>query len=348
MDIVFDKSKELDTEIANTVQKINLLVSEDSLIIPVFTDMHLNNTQGTSFRLLLQSLKSLHSQTPFHAVISLGDNLSMLGRDTHASNEMIAELLEDILNQISDAAQVPCYYINGNHDGIGTDFFTEDFWAAVVNDKYDCGMAKRNENSAYFYVDYDKSGVRLIFLSMPCGSDLDAAYPTPLWKFGDTQLKWLEETALSTAGDRDIVIFSHVPIYYSHIGDPSLTLKVWDGHKETASYIEDLYGRAEDQEEIENILLSYSARNPHSRIAACIYGHTHADSFLAPLETAELKQHNLPYYQVEISCLDTKRNKTLYTDTSLGIAFDILVLTPSEKKLTMVRFGDGKDREIRY
>ena len=332
----------------DTVQKIADIASDDSLVIPVFTDMHISDIHEHTFQLLLQSLKAICSQVMLDAVISLGDHLSMLGRDFHVSNETVAALLREIFDQISDITQVPCYHINGNHDGIGTDFFTEEFWYSIVMKKYDCGMAKREGNSAYFYVDHDKADVRLIFLSMPCGSDLDTEFPTPLWKFGEKQLKWLKETALPTAGERDIVLFSHVPIYYSHSGDPTLKLTVWDGIRETESYIEDLYGRVEDQAAIEDILFSYAEGNPGSRIAACIYGHNHEDSFLAPKETRESKQHNLPYYQVEISSLNTKNNVALRKNAKIGIAFDIVVLTPSERKLSFVRFGDGQNREINY
>lgn len=139
-----------------------------------------------------------------------------------------------------------------------------------------------------------------------------------------------------------------MPIYYRYFGNPNATLNVWTGHEEACSYIEDLCGRIEDQAEIENILLTHSARNPHSSVAACIYGHTHIDSFLAPLETTEFQQHKLPFYQIEITCLDTKRNIALRKTNKLGIAFDILVLTPSKRRLTLIRFGDGTDREFYY
>ena len=63
------------------------------------------------------------------AVVSLGDNLSMLGRNIHASNEMIKDLLTGIFDRVSVACDVPLYPVHGNHDGIGTDFFSAEFWA---------------------------------------------------------------------------------------------------------------------------------------------------------------------------------------------------------------------------
>ena len=224
-------------------------------------------------------------------------------------------------------------------------------------------MAHREEGSAYFYADYEKQGIRIISLSVPCGSDMEAEYPTPLWRFGDRQLKWLAEKALDTPGGWDVLVLCHVPFYSCYRGDMTTKLSVWTGDREAESYISALSGWIEDRQEAEEILRAYhegvvycnEEKDIHgnyteksAHIIACLSGHIHKDRLFAPGEQKGNDQNRLVCPQAAITSAKSSYNKETREKAEFGIAFDVLVLTPSEKCLSLIRFGDGEDRRIYY
>ncbi|MBO5197872.1 MAG: metallophosphoesterase [Lachnospiraceae bacterium] len=352
-------------EVEDTAAKLQALAEADSLIIPIYTDLHTSSLKGESFRLLIQGLKEISAIRKPNAVISLGDNLSMLGRTEHASNARIRELLTGIFDQTADAVgDVPCYILHGNHDGLGTDFFDREFWYSIVGNHYDNQKARREGHSAYFYVDEQKSHSRLIFLSLPSGSDVEAELPTPLWEFGDIQLKWLAETALNPESMQEIqniILFCHVPFTTpSESGVMTAKLGVWTGVRAAESYIKALCGWISDREEAEKILKAYAShtayheekRNIHADytaakapLIACISGHNHNDRVILPGQQNGTHPNHLPCPQILIGGADPRVNPELREQIQIGVSMDILIFTPSKGRLSLIRLGDGEDRE---
>ena len=336
----------------------------DSLIFPIFTDPHTHTLTEDGMTSLFAALSSLADAVPSDGVLALGDNLAMLGREHHAANDEIAGLLTGIFDRCADTFSCPVYPINGNHDGIGTDFFKPDFWYRVSRG-YDKGTAVREGESAYYYVDFP--GVRMVCLSLPSDSDLTAAHPTPMWEYGEAQLRWLAHTAL--ACDCPVLLVMHVPFYYEYVGDPKPMLGTWNGERATESTIAALSGWIADRAVAEAIFAAFqnhtaydnaalgihmAPSGEHACLIAALSGHMHNDSFWLPGEEkitgdAETGGKNaLPCAQFVTASSNPAINPDLRGRETVPATIDIAVVTPSERAITLVRFGDGDDRAWRW
>lgn len=316
-------------EIISVKNRIASVRKEDSLVFPLFSDLHTDGVDSQETLNLLDVLSLISKQISPNAVIDLGDNTSMLGRNCHITNQQLIEVLTKLFDAIHSAADVPLFLVNGNHDAIGTDFFKPAIWNQIIRNKYDGGMAKTHPHGSYYYVDYEKAKLRMVFLSVPYESNLNAANPTPVWAFGEEQLKWLQDVALDTANR--VILFSHVPLYYRYRGDMNSMLDVWDGEKTAKSYICDLCGWIDDAKDAAAII------EKRGNVVACFSGHTHEDSFWLPYER---RGEDINY----LSCCQVVTTRAVQKKSR--IAIDILVWNPTEREIHIVRFGDGEDRKI--
>ena len=246
--------KKLSGEVYSAKKKIEKLRKEDTLVFPVFTDLHTESVDHEYAKKLIGALKLITGEIETDAVINLGDNPSMLGRDKHITNSELKKFFETMLSEIYEASGCPIINVHGNHDAVGTDFFKADFWNDITKGKFGNCDAKYGEGS-YYYVDFEKADTRLVALSMPYDSDLEAEHPTPLWAFGKAQLEWLKTIALDT--EKDIIILCHAPLYYYHVGDEDRFLGVWTGENTAESSIASLCGWIEDCDEAAEIINSY-------------------------------------------------------------------------------------------
>ncbi len=319
-------------------EKIKNLKTEDSLIFPIFTDLHTEDVDHEYIKRLIPALELITEMVDYDAIINLGDNFSMLGRNIHITNDELKARFERVFSAIYDATKHPMINANGNHDAIGTDFFKPDFWNSIVKGKYGNTFSVYGDEGSYYYIDYEKANTRLIALSLPYDSDLESEMPTPLWGFGKSQLKWLEETVLNT--DKYVIILSHVPFFYKYTGDMESTLGVWTGDEAKISYISALCGWIEDLDEAVAIIDKFN--NHTKRLIACLSGHMHSDSLWLPREEKCGEKNPLPCHQVVTTAACSTENFEL----KIGISIDIAVWTPSKRELHMIRIGDGEDRKI--
>ena len=191
---------------------------------------------------------------------------------------------------------------------------------------------------SYYYVDFDKADTRIVALSVPSDSDIEAEYPTPVWGFGKAQLAWLERTALAT--DKHVILLIHVPFYDEYRGDMAATLPVFTGEREAVSYISALCGWIDDVEEAAAIVNRFAERT--GKLVGCFSGHTHADSLRGGLE--ELDGYKNPLICPQVVTRSFWRAK--HGADECPFAMDVLVWTASERRLELVRIGDGEDRRI--
>ncbi len=325
--------------ISRAEKKISEIRKQDSLVFSIFTDLHTVDAEHEYMDRLIYALKLITDKIEYDAVIDLGDNFAMLGRDLHISNEELRARFKRIFSAIYSATNHPIINVNGNHDAIGTDFFKADFWNDIVKGKYGNTSAVYGDSGSYYYVDYEKANTRLVILSLPYDSDIESEMPTPLWKFGKCQLDWLKNSALSTT--KDVIILSHVPFYYRYTGNKEETLPVWDGKNSKKSYIAALCGEIGDLDEAISIVNEYYNRD-NTRLVACLSGHTHEDSLRLPGEQKDEYKNPLPCCQI------VTESTVLFNgnDREIGLSLDIAVWNPSEGKLYMIRVGDGEDRDI--
>ncbi len=319
--------------IENAVSKIESLRKADTLVFPVFTDLHTMDAQHEFSEKLIYTVEKLCRSTHVDGIINLGDTFAMLGRMIQIPNDELAGRFEELFTKIHKASSCPLINVNGNHDAIGTDFFKPDFWNAVVKGKYGNDKAVYSSDGSYYYIDFDKAPVRLVTVSLPHESDLEEENPTPIWSFGEKQLDWLEKTALDT--NRPVVILSHVPFYANvYHGNPETMLEVWNGKRRAMSYVSALCGWIDDIDRATQILEVFSKKG---KLVAIFSGHTHRDSFWEPYEVNGKYTNPAPCKQVVTG--------STFIDTKI-IKMDIIVYTPSEDKLDIIRLGDGEDRRV--
>lgn len=320
-------------EIDSVISRVNSVRKTNSLIFPMFSDLHVDSVDSPEAVKLLDALSVICSELQPTAIIDLGDNLSMLGRKHHVSNLQVSRILIDLFDAMHKITNCPLFLVNGNHDAVGTDFFKPDLWNQIIRGKYDNTLARVDEHGSYYYVDYPDAKLRMVYLSIPHESDLAAANPTPLWSFGSEQLKWLKEVALDTPDS--ILLFSHVPFYYRYRGDKTRIYEVWDGEKTAQTYVDALCGWIDDAEEAANIIAQ------RGNVIACFSGHTHADSFWRPYERRGEDMNYLP-------CCQFVTTHAAHNSQAgaLGVAIDILVWNPDERDVHLIRFGDGEDRKL--
>lgn len=324
-------NKELVDEIAAVSQRIKAVAKENALIFPLFSDLHVDGVTAEEAEALLCALCVIGSTMNPTAVIDLGDNLSMLGRKHHITNSQLSRILKDLFDAMRSAAGCPLFLVNGNHDAVGTDFFKPYLWNSIVHDQYDDKKAVKEQDSSYYYVDYEQADLRMVFLSVPYESDLSAVHPTPLWAFGPTQLEWLKHDALNT--DRSVLLFSHVPFFYCYRGDKTRIYEVWDGDNIKTTYVDALCGWIDDAREAAAIVAE------RGNVLACFSGHTHEDSLWEPYQRRGEDENYLP-------CRQVVTTHAAHHQNAVGVAVDILVWNPNEKKVHLIRFGQGEDRQI--
>lgn len=334
--------KELNQSVLRAKEKIEALRKEDSLVFPIFTDLHTNDAECDWTLKLCEALKMITREIKCDMVVNLGDNTGMLGRRDHITNSDLNKVLCGILDGIYASVNCPLVTVNGNHDAIGTDFFKADFWNKIVKNKYGNESAVYDDEGSYYYLDFDKANTRFVVLSVPSDSCLEAEHPTPLWAFGEKQLKWLEEKALDVKGN--VIILLHVPFYYKDVTYKDEVMEVWNGEKTAMSYITDLCGRIEDVGKAVEIINEFNGRHDIN-LVACFSGHTHEDSLWSPKEEKNISGHGfvnpLPCVQiVTVGTFIPAKNHEEF-----GISIDIAVWTPSQNELNIIRVGDGQDRK---
>lgn len=354
-------------EAKKVAERVETLRREDSLVFPIFTDPHLHTTEEPSAVWLFAALEALGRTLRSDGVLALGDNLGMLGRERHAGTDEISALIREILDRAASAQTCPLYPVNGNHDGIGTDFFDAELWYSISGERYDACTARREGHSAYYFVDFPRSRVRMIVLSLPSGSDLNGEHPTPDWKYGDAQLRWLANTALDTA--YSVLLVGHVPLFYTCSERVQGSLHVFDGEKGCETSIRALCGWIEDRPTARAIFEAFAehraftdaekgirlkASAPEASLLCCLSGHNHGDELWRPFETREATSmedtavwtNPLPCVQAVTASCAAGVNKSIRADAELPTALDVAVITPSERKVTLVRFGVGEDRSF--
>lgn len=330
--------------------RIDALSMKNPLIIPIITDMHVRGLEDKCFEMLCASFEALKDRVHMDALISLGDNFAMLGREEHITNERVSELLTGFAEKLSRAAGTPSFFINGNHDGIGTDFFSPELWRGAVTGRFDGGLECHDGDSVYFYVDYPKRSLRCVFLSVPYGSDIDIDYPTPRWAFGRRQIEWLDTVALDVPDGTGVIIFSHVPFNYYYASEKDWKMATWDGHKQTESFVSALCGWIDDREGAERVLYDFVLHRGRfiekkdTALIACIAGHEHYDAVFAPGQSIGDLTNRLTCPQMLIGAANSRINPAFRNKARIGVSIDIMVY--ENGRLELVRFGDGEDHRI--
>lgn len=349
----------LEKEIKDTIFDIQEFCGDDAFhSIAFFSDLHVYDYDDHQFNSLVDCLAYLETIYNIDCVINLGDNVNeQVSRKNHVSNSIISEYIYIVNHYLKETIQSPFFSINGNHDGIGCDFFDLAFWNAFTDMDDSFNTAYREQNKPYFYFDISNH-YRLVFLSTPSGSDLNSL--TVNWCFGREQLDWLSKIALDTPNDYSVLIFTHVPFLFEDKSNESIVC--WDGQHKCVVASGELNGRLDDKEEFISILDSYQnhkktgsydfSNKERTAVLCCVSGHVHydsliyntSDSFLpCPLITIGSNKYGTDGRSWEnIPNQSSYRERTMRTSDE--VLFDIAVF--NKDAFATFRVGAGDDRVV--
>ena len=317
-------------EMDDTISKINGLVNQRCLVMPIVADNHWrwttqlgNNIKNRS----INNIKYLASKIYCDGVVHMGDILDtgVLGDE---SEEELYRLMQDYLMQLSESNK-NFYAINGNHDGKNLSQFNEMKWYGMI------GRATANDNNVnrydttpYYYIDHKPTKLRCIFLANPDNVTGDSTY----WGFSTRELEWLETEALKVPNGYNVLIFTHIPPI--------------SGYADSAANISQFI----------SICNNFNNTN-EGNILGAICGHCHVDLVAPQGWTYEGGFYNqLPfpivllgtnYWNLGTTDRIGEFGGTIYGRNAGTVTEDlwtVLVYTPdSETKFNFIRFGAGAD-----
>jgi hypothetical protein len=215
--------------------------------------------------------------------------------------------------------KVPVHIVLGNHD---VNYFAGNPEVMTIEEQiqvYQQGSLpyKSNKTLPYYYTDYQKQGVRCIFLN---------AYDNReklRYGFDWAQISWVKETLAHMPQHDKIIIFSH--------DAPLARLDFWSEE-------------IRNGEELMAVLEMHQKR--WRNILGFIHGHTHADYIYTErcfpiISIGCAKCEDMQEKKPEDSITATRELGTVTQDL-----WDTVIVTPNKNRLEFIRFGAGSDRYI--
>lgn len=308
------KSYYLD-EIAKTKASLLSLLTEPCLVFPMITDIHYLAESSDSPSLIDDSVNNileLSKDIRFDFLACLGD----LTQGNKAMSETEAEV-RHVYEQFRKLG-IPFYLSIGNHDT--NIYYKKDgkymkdhvfslsqLYGLYVRDISDVTFDMSSMCGTNYYKDFSQFNIRCIFLNSNEGDD---------YGFSDATLEWFT-SAMNT--DRDVYVFSHRKPGTTYHNDTQMTAVMTGA---------------------ENFKMFF-------------FGHVHYDcEFTAPFDddnpVLAFAQRCNKCYQQNYS--DTWPEQAVLAERKVGTytedCFDIVVIRPNARKVNLVRFGAGVDREF--
>ena len=322
-------------EMADTINKVQALQTEPCFILPICTDIHYLSTNGDTnnktFDVMIENMKYLATKIRLDAVACLGDLT-----DGDVAQQTTIDRLKHMFDRFREIRS-PLMFAAGNHDTNGyyqTPWFTLDQIAQTQysNNRNDAEYSDGTQN---WYVDIPNHKIRFIGLCSACAENTTSRYRYPTGT--DT---FVANALASTPNGFLVVLLEHlVPIASQN----------WNNTvQQNASGVKSV---------IDTWLV---ADNSHTLVS--FMGHSHADYAFTS-----------PWLNIAINCQKTEDIITEdYTvtqemrdqGTDLGVVgakhwhnvagtykedcWDVCVLRLVSRKVSMIRFGVGEDREFSY
>ena len=304
-------------EMTTTIDTIKSKMDEPCIVFGLTTDIHYKSGKlPGNFNNMIQNVDYLKDYVPLDFFVNLGDNTDGEGDKQVTKNR--AHYLWDEMTRWG----LPVYNVYGNHDdGRYSYHFSwkemfQTYMRLTKKAHFDTTSDGRN-----YYFDMDEFNFRFIFA---------AAINNYQYAFSDSTANWIINTALDT--DKDVVFFSHLsPIYNQNYANTNPA----NGSRIAAA-------------------LETHHNNGHAVLQFC--GHSHTDyeysspypcffSCCQKFEAFVGDEPGLAYQQPEaiINTVDM-RHIGDYTED----CWTVVIIRPTSRKVSLVRFGVGDDREMTY
>lgn len=337
-------------EIEDTLEKIANVNTEPSLCFTLSTDHHYMNvinwlTNYDSISDMSANMMALGKSVKFDFNVSLGDIADFKAppstavadrfgiKDTSPSN------LDAIFTHWREYGMYKLkninpnfIYVHGNHDDnrylridsgtSGYDYTPDEMYSYYMSNAYKTLTGSNPDNLLEYYFDVENLGIRVIILDSNYnnGSGWD-------YGFSDSTADWLEGV-LGSSGAKQVLILSHMSPIASHNGDNY----AYHNFAEVASVIE-------------------SWKNNGGDMIALLYGHSHVDwSTASPwldITFCCQKIHQLPssdLFSNMPGCVAPART----FGTASEDCWNVVIIKPKSRKINIIRFGAGDDKEFSY
>ena len=288
-------------EVDRVSERVEGIREPGDLVFAVLADIHY--ATGCIWPQTARNLHAVAKSVHLDAVVQLGDIVEGVAPlDTTLSH--VTRVLTDL-----HSCGSPVYSCVGNHD---TNCFSQEGRSLS---KRECAQLYLGEDEGYYYVDFDESRLRCIFL------DSFELSRKECFGYDWRQVAWFLQVLHKTPRDWKLLVFSHVT--------PCAEFHYWS-------------------ETIVNgplVLRALEARNracPGS-VLAVVHGHGHADQLYST--------QSIPF--VSIGCAkfsgseNCKPEGSVVPERKLGTAsqdlWDVIVVKIREGRLHLVRFGAGED-----
>lgn len=307
-------------ELNDTIKKINALQTEPCLVFPLITDIHYDPRSSIlqNFNDTITIIKKMRENISFDFILNLGDNIN-----GSSNKELVLSDARYMLNSFKNIG-LPYLFALGNHDtnyDPSPKFTISETYGAFYSATPKTAKINANSNGTDFYIDYDELKIRIV--------SLNSNYLNSMF-ISDSSANWFKNSALNT---NNVVIFC--------IHESPINTQNWAA---TTVYNGDFV-----KEQINNFIA-----NGGTLIQ--LFGHSHADY-----------NFSTPWLSIASNCgkfeqsnLDTDEYRAItgydgnivaperVQGTDKEQSFSVVVVRPTIKKINLVRFGAGLDREFGY
>ena len=310
-------------EMMHSLATVKSLITEPALVFPLITDIHFMSSSNHNPLLILDSANNIEhflKKVRCDFVLNLGDNTdgdSSVNGVTKARNAVVIDKLAGM--------GIPYYHALGNHDTnyySGTTFTMAELFSSYFSStKKDNIIFNPNANGTEYYVDYPGVGVRVVVLNANYGTR---------YTYSATTGAWLESDALQT---------EYIVLLCEHLS--SIRTQNWENRKPT------------NADSITSALQAF-VDGGGTLIQLC--GHSHCDyafdtpwlSVFSNCNKAQKVNLDTDEYRAITGYSEALYAPERVVGTVSEDCWSIGILRPTARKLNLVRFGAGEDREYTF
>ena len=306
-------------ETARTIQAVRSC--DGDLKIALVADSHLDNSASAT----VENIAAVDQAVQFDCCVHLGDFLAGEIGGRYAKL-LLRQQLELFRTAVSSGRFFP---VQGNHDACSGPY-SEQLWPEAIGFLDAEQNVRRPAQKPYYYVDIAKEKVRLVFL---CSYYYKQHGGEPVMIFGyeESQIHWLQETALNLPADWTVLLFSHDAPFSALLSDEKTAL---------------------EKNDIVNGNPVFSALDQCRKqygfdVAGWFIGHYHGDRIVTLFGVPFVITASETAYDPQLFDDDVR-----FWERELGTPsedlWDALVLKKSERRVYLKRFGAGEDRIVHY
>lgn len=318
----------LENNVTTVISELISNCTEKSFVIVFTTDNHYGASNGMNFPQTVATIRAINEKYPVDIVINGGDAIN--GDEVKATDISRIQEVVGSLRAVNGYA----YTLVGNHDDGSftaqtTPLLSEGELYSLFGRHMTMISDFLNNEKVYGYKDFDSVGIRLIFLDSRINTGADGATPAT-WGYDADQIAWLTADALNT--NNQVIIFSHMGVTQEY----------------SVGNIQPVNGV-----QVRNAIESFIANG--GVVIGLFHGHTHWDFIGQYSQTNGFKEVSTGCGRV----VSGPYPSGLYFPTGADMPireagtatqelYDVIVIKPKSRKVNMIRFGAGNNRNFDY